>query len=87
MLDGGLKAPESFICQKSFIRGDTLHLPIALASIVAKVHRDRFMRRMAVRYPGYGFDIHKGYGTKAHYKAIKEIGISPIHRKSFLKDL
>jgi ribonuclease HII len=58
---------------------------IAAASVVAKVTRDRQMRAMEDRYPGYGFARHKGYGTLAHMEAIRKLGISPIHRRSFLK--
>ncbi len=65
--------------------GDALSVTIGAASIVAKVTRDRLMRQMAERYPEYGFDKHKGYGTKAHYEAIERYGLTPIHRRSFLK--
>ena len=84
MLDGGLKAPQEYIHQKTCIKGDTMHAPIALASIVAKVLRDRYMVRVAQKYPGYGFEKHKGYGTKAHYEALRRLGVTEIHRKSFL---
>ncbi len=86
LLDGGLKAPAHFRNQKTIIKGDVKEPVIALASICAKVLRDRRMRTLAKRYPNYSFDIHKGYGTKAHYAAIKKHGLSPIHRKSFLKN-
>ena len=58
---------------------------IAAASILAKVTRDDIMEAMAVEYPQYGFEIHKGYGTKAHYEALRTYGPSPIHRMTFLK--
>ena len=87
LLDGGLKAPEHFTHQKTIIKGDVKEPVIALASICAKVLRDRKMCLYAKKYPEYGFDIHKGYGTAAHYKAIKKHGISTLHRKSFLKGL
>ena len=58
---------------------------IAAASVLAKVSRDRFMYEMAERFPQYGFDRHKGYGTKLHYEMLREFGPSPIHRVSFLK--
>lgn len=67
------------------IKGDALSLSIAAASIIAKVTRDRIMREYALLYPQYHFEKHKGYGTKVHYAAIKEHGISPIHRKTFTK--
>ena len=83
LLDGGLKAPDHFHNQKTIIHGDDRESIIALASIVAKVTRDRRMRVLAKRYPDYGFEEHKGYGTKAHYATIKKHGLSPIHRRSF----
>jgi ribonuclease HII len=87
LLDGGLKAPAHFHNQKTIIHGDDKEPIIALASITAKVLRDRRMRALARKYPDYGFDIHKGYGTAAHYAAIEKYGLSPIHRKSFLTKL
>ncbi len=84
LLDGGLKAPEEYINQETFIKGDELHPVISLASIVAKVSRERVMETFAKKYPGYGFEKHAGYGTKAHYEAIKKHGQTPIHRKSFI---
>ena len=70
---------------KTVVKGDSLSANIAAASILAKVTRDNLMEEMAVQYPQYGFEIHKGYGTKAHYAALREYGECPIHRKSFLK--
>ena len=70
---------------KTIVKGDSLSANIAAASILAKVTRDDLMEAMAVDYPQYGFEIHKGYGTKAHYAALTEHGPSPIHRMSFLK--
>ena len=70
---------------KTVIKGDSLSANIAAASILAKVTRDDLMMEMAKLYPEYGFDIHKGYGTKAHYEALRCYGPCPIHRKSFLK--
>lgn len=67
------------------IKGDALCADIAAASILAKVSRDRFMYTMAEKYPQYGFEKHKGYGTKAHYDALKKFGPCPAHRISFLK--
>lgn len=67
------------------IKGDSLSNSIAAASILAKVTRDHIMVDYDRQFPGYGFASHKGYGTAAHYKAIRELGFTPIHRKSFLK--
>lgn len=86
LLDGGLCAPEKFKNQKTIVRGDEKELTIALASIAAKVTRDRFMTRLAKLYSLYGLEKHKGYGTKAHIAAIGEHGLSKIHRKSFCKN-
>ena len=84
LLDGGLRAPVEYTNQKTIIKGDEKEFAIALASIVAKVHRDKHMMRLAKLYPKYGFESHVGYGTKDHYLAIKKHGITGIHRKSFL---
>ena len=70
---------------KTVVKGDSLSANIAAASVLAKVTRDDIMTEMAETYPGYGFEIHKGYGTKAHYAALTEKGPSPIHRMTFLK--
>ena len=70
---------------RTVIKGDSLSANIAAASILAKVTRDNLMENMAKDFPGYGFEIHKGYGTKAHYAALQNLGPSPIHRMSFLK--
>lgn len=86
-LDGGLKAPSEFVHQKTIIKGDEKEAVVALASIVAKVSRDKKMIALAKKHPQYGFDVHKGYGTKAHYRKIRRHGLSPIHRRSFLKNL
>jgi ribonuclease HII len=85
LLDGALHAPNQFINQITIIRGDEKEPVISLASIVAKVTRDRHMTKLAERYPNYGFDQHMGYGTEAHYTAIKKFGMTPLHRKSFLR--
>ena len=83
-LDGSLKAPREYE-QTTIIGGDLLVPAISLASVVAKVERDRYMAEEAhAAYPNYGFDRHKGYGTAAHLAAIKTYGLSPIHRRSFL---
>ena len=84
LLDGGLKAPANYSNQKTIIKGDEKEMVIALASICAKVLRDRKMNLLAKKYPEYGFERHKGYGTKVHYGAIRENGVLSIHRKSFL---
>lgn len=70
---------------KTVVKGDSLSANIAAASILAKVTRDNLMQELAETYPQYGFEIHKGYGTKAHYAALREFGPSPIHRMTFLK--
>ena len=74
------------IPQTGLIKGDAKSLSIAAASIVAKVTRDRMMVEFAEEYPHYAFESNKGYGTKAHYQGIAEYGITPIHRKTFLKN-
>ena len=73
--------------QTSIIKGDAKSLSIAAAAIIAKVTRDRLMAEYHRQYPYYGFDTNKGYGTKAHYEGIDKYGITPIHRKTFLKNI
>ena len=85
LLDGGIKAPVKFSEQETIIKGDEKEPVIALASIVAKVTRDRLMARLSRKYPDYGFAEHKGYGTRKHCLAIKKFGLCEIHRRSFLK--
>jgi len=87
LLDGSLKAPAHFMYQKTIIGGDDSEPSIALASIAAKVRRDRFMKSLAKKFPEYGFEVHKGYGTKMHIKAIEEMGLSDVHRSSFCRNL
>ena len=70
---------------KTIVKGDSRSANIAAASVLAKVTRDDLMEEMAKQYPQYGFEIHKGYGTKAHYAALTEHGPSPIHRMTFLR--
>ena len=70
---------------KTVVKGDSLSANIAAASVLAKVTRDDFIVRQAEQFPEYGFEIHKGYGTKAHYAALEQYGACPIHRKTFLK--
>ncbi len=86
-LDGGLKAPERFQNQETVIKGDELHPIISCASIVAKVSRDRVMVKYAKEHPTYGFESHMGYGTKKHYEAIEKYGVTPLHRKTYLKSI
>lgn len=85
MIDGnkvpkGMKYPA-----KAIVKGDANSISIACASILAKVSRDRYMLKMAEKYPQYQFEKHKGYGTKLHYQMLDEYGASDIHRQSFLK--
>ncbi len=70
---------------RTVVRGDSLSASIAAASVLAKVTRDDYMLKMAEEYPEYGFEIHKGYGTQAHYAALRTFGPCDIHRKTFLK--
>ena len=86
LIDGNRNAGIEFPC-RCVIKGDSKVASIAAASILAKVTRDRYMYEMAEKYPQYGFDKHKGYGTAAHYAAIREYGASEIHRMSFLKKM
>lgn len=87
LLDGSLRAPIEYKNQKTIIKGDEKECVISLASIVAKVHRDGYMKKVAKKYPGFGFEVHKGYGTAVHRAAILKKGVSAIHRQSFLKNL
>ena len=84
LVDGN-RAKDFGLPVKTVVKGDSLSASIAAASILAKVTRDDIMEAYAEEYPGYGFEIHKGYGTKAHYAALTEKGASPIHRMTFLK--
>ncbi len=81
-----IKAIDTDIPYKTIVKGDSKSYSIACASIVAKVARDRFMVEMAQKYPVYGFEKHKGYGTKFHIEAIKQNGECEIHRQSFIKN-
>lgn len=84
LIDGNREKDFGVPC-RTVVHGDSLSASIAAASVLAKVTRDDYMLQMAQEYPQYGFEIHKGYGTKAHYAALREYGHSPIHRMSFLK--
>lgn len=84
LIDGN-RQKDFGVSARTVVKGDSLSASIAAASVLAKVSRDDVMLEMAERYPQYGFDIHKGYGTKAHYAALTEYGPSPIHRMTFLK--
>ena len=83
LLDGSLRAPAEYIRQETIIRGDDTEPVISLASIMAKVTRDRLMKRLSSKYPEYDFHVHKGYGTASHLSAIGRCGLSDIHRASF----
>jgi ribonuclease HII len=76
--------PGYTITAHTVVKGDEKIVPVRMASIFAKVHRDGLMRREAKKYPGYGFERHKGYATKSHYEAINKLGLSKIHRLTFL---
>ncbi len=78
---------DMLIPHETIVKGDAKSISIAAASILAKVARDRYITEMAELYPEYGFEKHKGYGTKEHTEAILKYGASPIHRKTFLKKL
>ena len=84
LIDGN-RAKDFGLPVKTVVKGDSLSANIAAASVLAKVTRDMLMEEAAVEYPGYGFEIHKGYGTRAHYDALREKGPSSIHRMTFLK--
>ena len=86
LIDGN-RAKDFGLPVKTVVHGDSLSASIAAASILAKVTRDDYMETMAHEYPQYDFQIHKGYGTKAHYAALEAFGPCPIHRMTFLKKL
>ena len=85
LIDGNKTPYFNDIPCRAIVKGDALSHSIAAASILAKVTRDRLMVEYDGQYPGYGFAVHKGYGTKAHYAAIDKLGLCPIHRRTFLK--
>jgi len=84
LVDGN-RAPKLPIPVKTVVKGDSLSANIAAASILAKVTRDRLLEELDETYPAYGFSVHKGYGTKRHYEALRENGPCPVHRMTFLK--
>jgi ribonuclease HII len=87
LIDGNKIPPQLTVPAQAVISGDALSYSIAAASVLAKVTRDRYMVEMDEKYPAYDFKKHKGYGTKVHREAILEVGPSPIHRMSFLKNI
>jgi ribonuclease HII len=87
LLDGGLHAHEKYTDQETIIKGDETESIISLASIIAKVRRDNFMIELSEKYPDYGLEKHKGYGTVVHRAAIKEKGTTEIHRVSFCRNI
>ena len=84
LIDGN-RAKDFGLPVRTVVKGDSLSASVAAASVLAKVTRDRFMEEQDAIYPAYGFAIHKGYGTKRHYDALRQYGACPIHRRSFLK--
>ena len=84
LIDGN-RAKDFGLPVRTIIKGDSLSASIAAASILAKVTRDRLMEEYDAQYPQYGFAVHKGYGTRRHYEALREFGPCPIHRQTFLK--
>lgn len=86
LVDGNREIKDCKYVQETIVKGDSKSLSIATASIIAKVTRDRIMKELDLKIPGYNFSKHKGYGTKEHYKLLRENGVSNIHRKSFLKN-
>ena len=86
LIDGN-RAKDFGLPVRTIVKGDSLSASIAAASILAKVTRDRLMEELDETYPQYGFAVHKGYGTKRHYEALREYGPCPIHRRTFLKKL
>lgn len=83
----GNQYPKTGVAEVTIIKGDSKCMSVAAASIIAKVSRDRFMMKVAEEYPQYQFSKHKGYGTKLHYEMIEKHGVSPVHRRSFLKKI
>ena len=84
LIDGN-RAKDFGLPVRTVVKGDSLSANIAAASILAKVTRDDLMLELAEQYPQYGFEVHKGYGTRAHYEALRRFGASPVHRATFLR--
>jgi len=87
LVDGNKPIPDIPFKVKAIVNGDNLIYEISCASIIAKVYRDNIMVALANAYPQYGFEKNKGYGTKEHFEALKKFGISPVHRKKFVRGL
>ena len=87
LIDGNRYPRIDGVTEETIVKGDGKSMSVAAASILAKVSRDRYMLEIAEKYPQYCFEKHKGYGTKLHYEMLEKYGISPVHRKSFLKKL
>lgn len=85
LVDGNRFKPYKDIPHTTVVKGDATYMSIAAASILAKTHRDELMEKLAREYPGYGWEVNKGYPTKAHREAIRELGETPYHRKTFRK--
>ncbi len=83
LVDGNRNIPGLSLPQQAIVKGDRTVWAIAAASVLAKVYRDAMMTRYAKRFPGYGFEIHKGYGTAQHMSRLRELGPCPLHRMSF----
>jgi ribonuclease HII len=86
-LDAGLRVGLPGLFEESFVKGDEKFVEIAVASIIAKVSRDRLMQRLSTKHPGYGWEKNAGYGTQVHRDALRKLGINLYHRRSFLKFL
>lgn len=86
LIDGPHAVPHMVLPQKALVKGDQRSVNIAAASILAKTYRDALMIRLAKEYPGYGLERHKGYATAQHRAALRELGLTPLHRKQFCKN-
>ena len=83
LVDGNRFKPYEDIPHTTVVKGDATFMSIAAASVLAKTHRDELMLELAEKYPGYGWEINKGYPTKKHREAIRQLGVTPLHRKTF----
>ncbi len=83
LLDGPSPLPDCPYPQEAWVKGDRRVAAIAAASVLAKVYRDRLMEELSLLYPGYGFEVHRGYPTPAHRRALRTLGPTPLHRRSF----